>query len=272
MKLFTIGEFSRITGLSVKTLRFYHDEGVLQPTRIDGRSGYRYYAENKIDTARAIRRLRELEFSLAEITEILRQYEEEGDVLDHLERHREFVSSKLASYRKISTTLEQMIQSEREARQTMSQESSQFEIEKKSLEPMLIAGIRMTGRYSDCGKAFGKIGRTFGRHLCGKPMLLHFSEGYREDDADFEACIPVRQAGDRKGITVRELPGGSVLSLTHRGSYEEIGRSYEKIIARLRDEGLEYELPSREIYIKGPGMIFRGNPAKYLTEIQFPLK
>ena len=39
--MFTIGEFSKITGLSVKTLRFYHEEGLLTPRAVDPSSGYR---------------------------------------------------------------------------------------------------------------------------------------------------------------------------------------------------------------------------------------
>src|ERR1700682_6406982 len=39
----TIGEFSRITHLSIKTLRRYHEAGLLQPARVDRQTGYRYY-------------------------------------------------------------------------------------------------------------------------------------------------------------------------------------------------------------------------------------
>ena len=38
-----------------------------------------------------------------------------------------------------------------------------------------------------------------------------------------------------------------------------------------RRQGLDIQLPTREVYIKGPGMIFKGNPKKYLTEIQLPI-
>ena len=41
--MFSIGEFSKITGLSVKTLRFYHEKELLAPTQVDPQSGYRYY-------------------------------------------------------------------------------------------------------------------------------------------------------------------------------------------------------------------------------------
>jgi DNA-binding transcriptional MerR regulator len=42
-ELFSIGEFSNVTDLTVKTLRFYHEENLLTPTAVDGETGCRYY-------------------------------------------------------------------------------------------------------------------------------------------------------------------------------------------------------------------------------------
>ena len=69
--MFSIGEFSRITGLTVKTLRFYHQQGVLVPSRVDPSTGYRYYDENDVETARVITYLRSLDVPLLEVKEIL---------------------------------------------------------------------------------------------------------------------------------------------------------------------------------------------------------
>ena len=44
----TIGDFSRAAHLSVKTLRHYHEVGLLEPTEVDPNSGYRYYTEDQI--------------------------------------------------------------------------------------------------------------------------------------------------------------------------------------------------------------------------------
>ncbi|MBX3444491.1 MAG: GyrI-like domain-containing protein [Planctomyces sp.] len=142
------------------------------------------------------------------------------------------------------------------------------QVEEKRLEPLLVAGIRMRGRYRDCGVAFGKLGRQFGRLISGPPLLLIYDREFREDDADFEACLPLREARAAEGVDVRELPGGRCLSLLHRGPYEEIGRSYGRLFQHLQTLGVQPELPTREVYLKGPGMFFRGNPRKYLTEIQ----
>jgi DNA-binding transcriptional MerR regulator len=54
----SIGEFSRAAHLSVKTLRHYHEVGLLEPSEIDPNSGYRYYSYEQIPTAQVIRRLR----------------------------------------------------------------------------------------------------------------------------------------------------------------------------------------------------------------------
>jgi hypothetical protein len=55
--VFTIGEFSKITGRTIKTLRFYHDQGLLIPTSVDDGTGYRYYDRSKIEAARIITHL-----------------------------------------------------------------------------------------------------------------------------------------------------------------------------------------------------------------------
>jgi effector-binding domain-containing protein len=147
-------------------------------------------------------------------------------------------------------------------------EQPTYNVEEKTLEPVLVAGIRMKGRYGDCGQGFAKIGRSMGRYLCGKAMMLHYDCEYKEDDADFEACMPVRQKKEVEGVSVRELPGGRCVCLIHKGPYEQLGRSDEKILAYVKQKGYRILSPTRELYIKGPGMIFKGNPRNYLTEIQ----
>ena len=67
----TIGDFSRATHLSVKTLRHYHEVGLLEPSQIDPGNGYRYYTEQQIPTAQVIRRLRGLQMPIAEVKAVL---------------------------------------------------------------------------------------------------------------------------------------------------------------------------------------------------------
>ena len=67
----TIGDFSRASHLSVKTLRHYHEVGLLEPSDVDPGNGYRYYAEDQIPVAQVIRRLRSLQMPVAEVKSVL---------------------------------------------------------------------------------------------------------------------------------------------------------------------------------------------------------
>ena len=265
--MFSIGQFSRISGFSVKTLRFYHEKGLLVPPCVDEETGYRYYNEASAERARVIGALRELGFSVAEVTEILASCDDESDLIEYLQRRKAALAERIRDERRVLMRLDTIISNEREAR-TMA-ENATFQAEEKRLEPLLIAGVRMKGKYSECGKGFAKLGRAVGRYACGKPMNLYYDGEYRENDADMEPCFPVKpSAKESPGISIRELPGGRCVTLVHRGPYDELGRSYEKVFAYIEEKGYKTLLPSREIYLKGPGMILRGNPKKYLTEIQ----
>ena len=61
------------------------------------------------------------------------------------------------------------------------------------------------------------------------------------------------------------------ICVTHRGSYETIELAYAAIDEYAAVHELRLAAPFREVFIKGPGMIFKGNPAQYITEIQFPI-
>jgi DNA-binding transcriptional MerR regulator len=66
-----IGDFSRMTFLSVKALRHYHDIGLLRPADVDPQTGYRRYDVSQVPTAQVIRRLRELGMSLDEVRVVM---------------------------------------------------------------------------------------------------------------------------------------------------------------------------------------------------------
>ena len=66
-----IGDFSRATHLSVKTLRHYHEVGLLEPATVNPSTGYRYYSGEQIPTAQVIRRLRDLEMPVGEVKAVL---------------------------------------------------------------------------------------------------------------------------------------------------------------------------------------------------------
>jgi DNA-binding transcriptional MerR regulator len=270
--MYNIGEFSTISGIPVRTLRFYHDEGLLIPASVDAVTGYRSYDDRSLELANVILALRGLEFSLDQIREILADNTEDRDILTHLEQQRDAIAERLRHYGRVVKQIDEIIRHEREARELRSMGKSEFEIEERDVEPQMIAGVRMAGRYSEMGKTFGALCKRLGRHVAGKPLCLYYDGEYREEDANFEPCVPVRNKVEVDGVSIRELPSARCVTLVHRGPYEELRRSYARILKHTKNRGYRISLPTRELYLKGPGMIFRGNPKKYLTEIQLPIE
>jgi len=266
--MFTIGEFSKITGLTVKTLRFYHEKGLLVPAAIDPATGYRSYDDRNVERAGVIVALRELEFSLDDIAQILSDCADDEDMLAFLERQRASLAERMGQLAGAVRQIERLIHKQRQGREEEAMFAKPFETEERELQPMLVAGVRMKGRYCECGRGFALLAKRVGRYIAGKPLCLYYDGEYREDDADFEPCFPIRREVHVDGVALHRLPGGRCISLVHRGPYEELGRSYARALKYAKHRSFEVQLPTREVYLKGPGMIFRGNPQKYLTEIQ----
>lgn len=70
MKYLRIGDFSNIVGISVKTIRFYEEKGLIRPAYIDKYTGYRYYNEKNIEQVLVILQYKNMGFTLEEIKNI----------------------------------------------------------------------------------------------------------------------------------------------------------------------------------------------------------
>jgi DNA-binding transcriptional MerR regulator len=249
--VFSIGQFSRISGLTVKTIRLYHDEGLIIPARVDPATGYRYFDQRNVEQARMIQHLRDLAFPLADIKEILERSRDDADLLGLLERQKAAIEERARKLHLIVDKLDGIIRHEREAKEILRQ--SDAAPTEKDVPEQLIAAIRWKGKYAETGKYLGRVARVAGRHARGGPFNLYWDGEYREEDADVETCFPVAEMSGKGDVTVRSLSGGPCVSLLHRGPYELLSRSYGKILDYLQGRGYESNGPIREIYLKGPG-------------------
>lgn len=261
--LYQIGDFSKISRLSIKTLRYYHECNLLAPVQVDEESGYRYYDERCLERARAINELKALEFSLSEIKTILENYSDDEDIFDFMEKKSEEIKLKQKKYEEIQMKLSRFKKQREEARV-----SNSSGILIKNVPDMLIASIRFAGRYDEVGKEFGRLLKCCGKYISGKFFCLYYDKEYKEDNAEIEICVQVSKEINNDIVSSRILKGGRAVSTTYRGPYEEIGTAYKKLIDHINENGINEKVPSREVYIKGPGMIFKGNSSNYITEIQ----
>lgn len=264
---YTIGQFSKATGLTIKAIRLYHEMKLLVPSQVDPDSGYRYFDQANVGKARAIALLREMQFSLDEIAELLDGYDDEAAIIGFLERKRADIARRVADMQSAAASIDQIIVREKAAHALAA--DRRCVIEEKQVAAQLVASIRWRGRYSDAGTVYPRLGRAAGLAISGKPVGLYYDMEYLDDGADIEACMPVRRALRADGVDCRQLDGGRFVTLLHCGPYDQLHRSYARLFDYLRRRQLPASAPIRELYHKGPGMIFRGNPMRYLTEIQF---
>ena len=98
-----IGEFASLTGLSVKTLRFYDEIGLLMPASVGSHTGYRLYSADQVERARYILSLRQFGLTLAEIKAILATGASERDAL---EAARQRLNSSLSEGQRLLCSIE----------------------------------------------------------------------------------------------------------------------------------------------------------------------
>ena len=260
--MLSIGEFSRVTQLTVKALRLYHEKGILIPDKIDYDSRYRYYRSSAVEKARVIKRLKDMGFSLTEIKKIILECHDDRQLVTVVEEKLKVVEETIRHCKDIKQELSLFLQSTREMK-----EEHPFDIREEDIPDMLICSIRFLGRYHEVGQRLVTLFKKCGRYTRGKPFTLYYDGEYKEDGADIEACVEVKEKVEAEGILCRELKGGKALTLIHRGPYQELGRSYQKLYEYCREHQFALVLPIREQYLKGPGFIFLGNPRRYITRI-----
>ena len=264
---YRIGDFAIITRLTVKTLRYYHEEGLIEPSRIAFDSGYRYYNSELINTARIIGILREWGFSIREIREILQKYSDDSDLVEIVKKKKAEITEKIIKLKNIDKELSLLIQYGKE-NENMKENQ---EIIIKDVNEIRIISITYRGKYSDCGKYMGKLFKIAGSKVAGTVFNRYLDEGY-EEIASVEVCLPVKKEIKNEVVENKVLPAGRVISTIYIGPYDKIGRAYQRLIDYRNKHSLIVTSHNREIYIKGPGMVFRGNPGKYVTELQMPIE
>ncbi len=260
--MYRIGEFSRMTKLTVKTLRYYDEASILIPSGRGDENGYRFYSDADYKKAKLILLLRRFGFSIGEIRDVLEHCETGDDLRYYLAEKKVKIEKRIIGLRSLMREMDAYLSPPKQEDFIMS-----YRVEVKTLEPVLIASIRFKGRYEDTGKYFGKLYETVKDKAAGAPFNLYYDGEYRESDADIEVCVPVKEPVSGKGVTTRRLPEMKAVFTTHIGPYDKLGEAYKAVTDFAVENHLETKTPSRETYVKGPGMMFKGNPNKYETEI-----
>lgn len=147
-----------------------------------------------------------------------------------------------------------------------------YDITVKEVEPVRVAVMRYKGQVTEAGKQFPNVFKAIKGKSNGTPFFCYYNIDEKTGVGEMELCVPTADTPNRNSVTLKVLPRVKALCLTHIGSYGTLPIAYEAIHNYIQENNLVIQPPWREVFIKGPGMLLKGNPNKYITEILFPLK
>lgn len=264
-----IGEFSQISQVSIKTLRYYAEVGLLKPVEVDRFTGYRYYSFDQLKHLYRILALKDLGFSLEQIARLVEQdlttSELRGMLRLKQEELREQLQEGAARLERVETRLRQL---EQETDMVM------YDVVIKKVAPVLVAGVRdVIPAYPEQGHLWDTLETTLkkqGLTPSGACLTVYYQD---EPEIDAEVCEPLAVSAKASGrMQVHELPAVETMaSLVHHGPFTALGEAYGGLIQWIEANGYQICGPGREIYLQPPARPGDQSDPSTVTEIQFPV-
>ena len=264
--LYKIGMFANMNRVTIKTLRYYDEQKLLVPVYVDDDSGYRYYEAGQMEQLHRIIALKNMGFSIDDIRKIMDGAEEKMFLLEKKQEILKEISvltarlAQVESYLAMDSvnlsapviikeipevivcTMEQRIKSYDELFELMPQMGAQMEL-------------------SDC--------------QCVQPeyCFTHYLEpGYKDEDILVEICEAVTEKKpDYENLKFKVFPRiPKAACIFHKGSYNELHKSYAMLLRYIEENGYEICGNIREVYIDG--VWNKETEQEWLTQIQIPVR
>ncbi len=262
----TIGDFSRMTHLSVKTLRHYHQVGLLEPAEVDPHNGYRYYAVDQVPTAQIIRRFRDLDMPVEQVRAVLTAPDlttRNALITEHLNR----LENQLAQTRNAVSSLRNLLEAPR----------TEIAVEHRSVPAtpaMAIAGSVGPGELGPWWSA----ALTELRHVVDGADLrstgpsggLYANELFENEAGDVLVYLPVaRPVAARGRVRPYTVPAAELVITRHEGSHADSDIAYGALGTYVTEHALGVNGPVRESYLVG--MLDTPEEGSWQTEIGWPV-
>jgi DNA-binding transcriptional MerR regulator len=251
---YKIGEFARLAGASIKTLRFYDQAGLLEPAEVDVRTRYRFYAPEQLQQLATIRALKELGASLADIRELMGRGDRDAS-RRLLSRLRDRAAARIQEASRSLRWIDEALENDACA-------TAPVHIALKRRGEIRVASIRTQLRdYAGICDVERELARAVNPDFVGaaKGVLWHRCEASGAIDGEPFVEIAARAPGSRS-YEIKQLPPATVASAFCESDDGAAVRTYDAIDRWLHARDLQLAGPKRELYV---GRIL---------EIQFPVK
>lgn len=269
--MFRIGEFSKLTQVTVRMLRYYDETKLLPPAEVDPWTGYRLYSVEQIKTLNKILYLRDSGFNISEIAAAL-EHNDDNCLLEQLEdkfeQINQHIKNEQAKLEKIMLAKKQLIKGTNDMH---------YHISIKSVPSYHVLSLRrvIPDYYAECllWKELSEYAAEKKIDVCTDTFSIYHDEDYREENVDVELCALVSKAGkNTDDFVYRYTEAIPIMACTMvYGEFSNLAGAYLSFATWLQKNS-QYKMgsTSRQIVHRGPWN--EQNPQKYLTEIQIPLE
>lgn len=269
--MFQIGDFSKLTQVSIRMLRYYDEMGLLKPAKIDKFTNYRLYSTAQIPVLNKIKFLRDLGFHISEIALALNQWDDQ--LIQHL------LDNKYMEIENIMKSEQDKLSKIEQAKRDIRQEKIKihYNVSIKSVPSYQVFSFRrIVPDYYSEGLLWKELSAFASKNnisIQNNTFSVYHDPDYRETDVDIELCAPVAQIGkDTSGFTYRNTEPVPIMACTMvYGPFENIAGAYIEF-ANWLQEHRQYCMGEhrRQIVHRGPWN--EENQDRYLTEIQISLR
>jgi DNA-binding transcriptional MerR regulator len=268
--MFKIGDFSKLTMISVRMLRYYDEMGLFKPAEIDLSTGYRYYSAKQITKLNLIIALRDMGFNVSDIAIAVNEQSDEKlkDILKQKEAEvKNNIKTEEEKLRKINAKIKNL---------KKEKVNMNYNVTLKSVPSYKVISLRDTIPTYD---AEGILWQKLGEYIQDKKIscsniayATYHDEDYKEGPVDVEVSVVVEKLlNDADGFTFKEaVPIDQVVSILVPGEFSNIAPAYNYLGQWIEENGYGICGTARQLPLKGP--CNEANPNDYLTEIQVPVK
>ena len=263
--LYKIGMFAAMNHVTVKTLRFYEEQGLLMPALIHPETGYRYYTLSQMAALHQITALKLAGFTLEEIARIHSGTDEEVV----LRKKKSELLAKISDLTRQIAVVDGYLSKKKT--------SLSAPVLVKTIPETTVAFMRIRLDSYDClfdrmpemGALMEKAGC-----ICAIPEYCftnYLEPGYKDGDILVEICESVEETKKETGdLQFKTLPEIQAACIFHKGSYHSFSESYETVLRYIEENGYEVAGEIRESYIDG--VWNKDDESQWLSEIQVPVR
>ena len=264
-QLYKIGMFAQMNHITIKTLRFYEEQGLLLPAYVDGENGYRYYTMNQMADIQRITALKQAGFTLDDI-KLINQGADTAYLLS---------SKKAALLKKIAELTSQIAVIDGYLSGPACTLDAPVLI--RTIPAVTVASMKKRiDSYDELFSLMPEMGAEMERLGCRCALpeycFTHYLEpGFRDEHILIETCEAVTEKKEDSALVkFRELPEITAACIFHKGSYSNFSESYAAILRFIEENGYKICGNIRENYIDG--IWNKDREEDWLSEIQIPVR